>query len=126
MTAASASAHVLVVDDNTDATEVLALLIETEQCTAATARTVAEARQAWRAQRPDLVLLDVQLPDGSGLDWLAELQAGGALSDTRVVVLSGALDTAAQTRALALGAAETRLKPLGLDELQQVLGSVRR
>ncbi|WP_374472314.1 CHASE3 domain-containing protein [Phenylobacterium sp.] len=52
-----------------------------------TAATLAAARRAIRARRPDLIILDVGLPDGSGLDLLADLSAEGP--QTPVIVYSG-------------------------------------
>ena len=54
--------HVLVVDDDNDAARMMAALIAKWQSTVATANTLREARRQIALQRPDLLLLDLQLP----------------------------------------------------------------
>src|SRR3954469_14942274 len=60
--------HALVVDDDTNALSGLAELVAHEGFTVATASTLQEARERMLERRPDVVLLDIQLPDGSGMD----------------------------------------------------------
>lgn len=114
-------AHVLVVDDNADAAEVLALLIETEGFEVSTAGTLAEARALIASHRPAIVLLDLHLPDGSGLALLAELKTDPATAGTRVIVLSGLLGDEVQAQARALGAEGFLAKPFGHETLSRAL-----
>lgn len=67
------------------------------------ARTIAEARTAITPS-PDLVLLDLHLPDGSGLDFLAELRAVPATRDLKVLILTADGEDRAAERAGALRA----------------------
>ena len=60
-------AHALIVDDDVDAASSLKLLIAEEHLTVAVAHTLHEARRQIALQQPDLILLDLQLPDGSGM-----------------------------------------------------------
>ena len=116
---------VLVVDDNLDASEVLALLIEIEGFAAATARTLAQAREAVASRPPRLVFLDVNLPDGSGLDLLAPMKADPRTAGARVVMLSGLIDDRVRDQALRLGASDYIVKPLGHEQLTALLDAVR-
>jgi two-component system catabolic regulation response regulator CreB len=81
--------HILLVDDEPHVPLLVRPLLERLGVSVQTARTLAEARRSLARQRPDGVLLDLHLPDGSGLDLLRELRAA---SDTRtlpVLVLTG-------------------------------------
>lgn len=121
MNATAELSHVLVVDDNLDAAEVLALLIETEGFTASVARNLSTARVAVRERPPAIVLLDLHLPDGNGMDLLSELKADLRTASIRVVLLSGMLDDGITTRARELGACAFLMKPFEHDQLCEVL-----
>lgn len=121
MNATAEFSHVLVVDDNLDAAEVLALLIETEGFTASVARNLATARGEVRARQPAIVLLDLNLPDGNGLALLSEIKSDPQTARVQVVVLSGMLDDKVMAQARALGACAFLVKPFEHDQLSQVL-----
>ncbi|RZJ09538.1 MAG: response regulator [Rubrivivax sp.] len=117
--------HVLIVDDNQDASEALALLIETEGFTTATARTLREARERLLAQKPRVMLLDINLPDGNGLSLLAEVKNDVKTADIHVVMLSGFVDDRLKEEAHLLGAAAFLLKPFEHVQLMALLDSAR-
>ncbi len=71
------AARLLVVDDESSIVDFLSLLFEEEGYAVQTARSAAEARQALASGSFDLVLCDVMMPDGSGLDILKEAKSGG-------------------------------------------------
>lgn len=85
-----------------------------------TAGNLAQARAALAAGAIDIVLLDMGLPDGSGLDLAAELQRHGDQVPPAVIALSGA---AAERReaALAAGCVAVLGKPYGAAELAALL-----
>ena len=87
------------------------------------AHDLAEARTRLAARRPDLVLLDMRLPDGSGLDFLRELRAGDH-TDLPVLVLTafGGLEDA--VAAMKERAGDYLAKPVDLDELMVKIGRV--
>src|SRR5512143_411247 len=66
------------------------------------APSVAEARQHLARHRPDLVLLDVSLPDGNGLDFLDEQRE--ALAESLILVMTGTGQIEDAVRAMKLGA----------------------
>jgi response regulator of citrate/malate metabolism len=84
-----------------------------------TARAAAEARAAIAALRPDLVLLDMYLPDAAGTDLLA-----GLAVDT--IMLTAASDAATVRAALAAGALNYLVKPFGAEELRDRLTAYAR
>jgi len=100
-----AGRRLLVVDDEPAVTVVIELAARLWNDTAATVRSLAEARAALAdSPAPDLILLDVGLPDGSGLAFLAELRARPATATLPVIVLTGAGENAVLNEASTLGA----------------------
>ncbi len=102
--------RVLVVDDEPNIVRTLGRALELEGYEVEGSGSLAEARAAFAARRPDLVVLDVRLPDGSGLDWLEELTGGGR-PVVPVVVISGNASVDDAVRALQLGAETYLEKP---------------
>jgi two-component system, NtrC family, response regulator AtoC len=115
--------HALVVDDDTDSAETLALLIADEGFTVATAGTLREARRQIALQEPDVVLVDLVLPDGSGMDLVNEAKL---LPNTDVVLVTGHASFDSSIQALRNGAVDYIVKPVGLKHLQEVLMRVAR
>lgn len=89
-----------------------------------TAATAATARAEIERLRPDLVLLDVHLPDGSGIDLLRALRAEG--DDTAVLVVTAAREADTVRAAAAAGAAHYLVKPFEAADLAERLLLVRQ
>ncbi len=83
------------------------------------AETAAEGLETYARERPDLVLLDMDLPDRSGLDILDELNANGAV----VVFLTGSADVATAVQAMQRGAESYLTKPV---EFAQLAATIAR
>ncbi|HXZ96031.1 MAG TPA: sigma-54 dependent transcriptional regulator [Burkholderiales bacterium] len=81
------------------------------------AATLAEGRELARNAAPELVLLDLRLPDGNGLDLLTELRAAGESRQPPVIVLTAYGEISDAVHAMKLGAADYLKKPVDLDEL---------
>jgi two-component system, NtrC family, response regulator AtoC len=81
------------------------------------AATLAEGREQARNAAPELVLLDLRLPDGNGLDLLAELRSAGESRQPPVIVLTAYGEVSDAVHAMKLGAADYLKKPVDLDEL---------
>jgi DNA-binding NtrC family response regulator len=115
--------HALIVDDEADSAETMAMLIANEGFTVATAGSLRDARRQMALQEPDIVLLDLVLPDGNGMELFQDAKA---LPNTEVVLITGhaSLDTSIQ--ALRLGAADYLVKPMSLKQLQGVLSRVTK
>ncbi len=109
---------VLIVDDDADAAEMLATLIAAEGFKVAVATCLAEAKQQLALRAPSLVLLDLQLPDGSGLSLFSE---ESLLNNAQVVLVTGHATLETSIEALRLGAADYLVKPVNLDQLRGVL-----
>ena len=116
MTAAGASRHVLVVEDNPDVGDAFRVLFESTGRRVSVAQTVAEAIAKARAARVDLMLLDLTLPDGSGLDVLEDL-GQDEVRPAVTVALTGRDDPAIIRRCYDLGCLAVLVKPVPAREL---------
>ena len=121
---------VFLVEDHVVLRQSLALVVDGEDDlqVVGEAERMVQARFRIRATRPDVVVLDVHLPDGSGLDLCATIRR--ELPSTRVVVLTGDASSAVADGAVAAGADALVLKHVGcdrlLDELRHVTGRPSR
>ena len=106
---------VLVVDDDRTVRETLADFFDTLGYSARTAATASEGRQAAAAHAPDVVLLDLRLPDASGLTLLEALRADDP--EIGVIMLTGHADVPSAVRAMQQGALDFLEKPMDLDAL---------
>ena len=115
-------ALVMVVDDEIGIRELLSEILADEGHTVLLAENAAAARQARAKQRPDLVLLDIWMPDTDGISLLKEWGASGQLT-MPVVMMSGhgTIDTAVE--ATRIGAVDFLEKPIAL---QKLLGTVKK
>lgn len=113
--------HILIVDDEEDAARMLAALIDGEKFTVAIAHSLRDARKHIILQQPDLVLLDLQLPDGSGMELLADQQL---IERAEIVLITGHASLETSIQALRAGAADYLIKPISLKQLEGVLSRV--
>jgi len=111
-------AHLLIVDDEGSILDFLSLLFQQEGYEVDTARTVEEARHALGHSTYDLVLCDVVMPDGNGIDLLREIKSGEA--DPAVIMMTAYTSTKAAIEAMKLGAADYISKPFDVEELKIV------
>lgn len=86
------------------------------------AQTISDGRALARQFQPDIVLLDMRLPDGNGVDLLGEFTA----SATPVVVMTAYGDISDAVAAMKQGAADYLKKPVDLDELLLTIEKTRR
>lgn len=112
-------ASVLIVEDDPLQQEVLAATINDAGHEASCARTGSEALRICARIRPEVVLLDLGLPDTSGLDLLPELVTSSPLS--RTVVLTGTNEVPIAVEALRRGARHYLVKPYQRNELLLVV-----
>lgn len=109
-------AHVLVVDDEPAIRETVADILGDEGYTVSCAENASAAREARRNRRPDLILLDVWMPDTDGISLLKEWAQAGGL-DQPVVMMSGHGTVETAVEATRLGAYDFIEKPLSLARL---------
>ncbi len=111
-------AYILIVEDDDNSAELLAALVSDAGHTASIATDLQQARQQLVLHSPDLVLLDLHLPDGSGLDLFADERLRG---DADIVLITGQASVETSIQALRLGAADYLVKPINLKQLRRVL-----
>ena len=115
---------VLVVDDEPDLLELVSLTLSRMNLTTRTASDLNGARRLLKAERFDLCLTDMRLPDGDGLDLVAWIQENKASVPVAVITAHGNVESA--VRALKLGAFDFVSKPLDLGVLRKLVGSAIR
>jgi len=113
----------LVVDDDLSFMMAVAELVQREGFAVDTAGTLAEARQHLASDPPDVVLVDLKLPDGGGLELLADLPAG---TGTEVIVITGHASVDAVIEALRRGVLDFLTKPVDATRLKSVLANLAR
>lgn len=107
-------ATVLVIEDDPGLNLALAATLQAAGYRPVKARTAAEGLRWFAHYAPDIVLLDLGLPDRDGLSVIAEIRAKSAVP---IVVLSARNAEAVKVEALDLGADDYVQKPFGVDEL---------
>ena len=117
--------HVLIVDDEADIRGSLEAILREEDYAVTTSGTATEAMTLLRDADFQAVLLDIWLPDGDGLDLLAQIQRGSdgerRPGAPEVIMISGHGTIEAAVRATKLGAFDFLEKPLSLDRTLLVL-----
>ena len=115
-------ARILVVDDEVGIRELLSEILYDEGHTIELAENAAQARAARLRGRPDLVLLDIWMPDTDGVTLLKEWNAAGLL-DMPVIMMSGhaTIDTAVE--ATKIGAIDFLEKPITLQRLLKTIST---
>ncbi|MBI5533818.1 MAG: response regulator [Deltaproteobacteria bacterium] len=83
---------VLIVDDEPDIVTFLSVLLEDNGFSVATASTGLEAMSRIRAERPDLITLDITMPEQSGVRTYREIKSDPALAGIPVIIVTGVAD----------------------------------
>jgi CheY-like chemotaxis protein len=112
---------VLVVDDNKDAAESLAMLLQFEGCSVSTAADGAEALDAFDRMHPEIVLLDIGLPDIDGFEVARRIRSRQGPQKVMLIALTGWGQEQDKKRAAQAGFDEHLTKPLNLDLLRMLM-----
>jgi two-component system response regulator AtoC len=116
-------AHALIVDDDPDVVDWLQEVARMEGFTVARAHSIRDARIELGRQRPDVLLTDLRLPDGQGIELVRELEKPEA---TEVIVVTGHATVDSAVAALRAGASDYLVKPADLDRVQAVLRHAKK
>ena len=120
--------RILIVDDEAIFARAVATCLQRAGHACTVAGSLREARlhlATQAAEPPDIVILDVRLPDGEGFDLLGSLAEAGDSAPT-VIVMTAYGDIGQAVKAMKLGAADYLKKPVDLDELLVTLDKVMR
>jgi two-component system response regulator AtoC len=115
--------HALIVDDDPDMVGWLQEVVRLEGFTSSSAQTLQAAREQLSSKRPDVVLTDLRLPDGEGIELARELPPSDA---PELIVVTGHATVDSAVAALRAGATDYLVKPAELDRVQAVLRHARK
>jgi len=122
---ACASLKVVVVDDEVDARTSLRLCLERDGHHVVLCATAAEALERTPAELPDVVLLDIDLPDGNGWEVATALRRHPSTAETPIYAVTGHAREEDRDRSRAAALSGHLLKPVDLDVLRDLLAGVR-
>jgi PAS domain S-box-containing protein len=122
--AAAARVRVLVVDDNRDAAETLAALLDAMGHAAPIANDGPQALRMMHSFRPQVVFLDIGMPGMSGYEVAAEIRRDRTFDDVTLVALTGWGGELDRARSASAGFDEHLTKPATIGAIEQVLGRV--
>jgi CheY-like chemotaxis protein len=108
--------RILIVDDSPLVTEAFGILFTEAGYDVDSAATVAEAIERGTAASVDLMLLDLTLPDGDGIEVLDALRKNGSLPRA-TVAMTGRNDSESRRKCIEAGCAEVLLKPVPIKDL---------
>ena len=110
---------ILIIDDELSLLESLYMFLSEKGYDVKTAVSASEGMEKAERLRPDTIILDIRLPDGDGLDVLAELKKRTA--ETGVIVITAFHDMDTTVTAIKRGATEYITKPIDVDELEKAV-----
>lgn len=112
---------ILIVEDNEDNRQMLKVLLETWSCAVLEAADGTEALSIAEKSRPDLILMDAQLPDVDGFETTRRIRQSATVGDVPIVFVSGCAEADYRRRASDAGANEYLVKPLVFEQLGSAL-----
>jgi two-component system KDP operon response regulator KdpE len=116
-------ARILLVEDDEATRDAVARNLEGHGFHVTTSGDVTDALRRWDAERPDLILLDLGLPDLDGATVVRHVRRDGT---TPILILSARTDERVKVATLEAGADDYVTKPFGMDELRARIGAVLR
>jgi DNA-binding response OmpR family regulator len=117
------AAHVLVVEDSELVTSAFRILLEDAGYRVSVAETVKEMTEATAGGEVDLMLLDLTLPDGNGLDALAEIRRSGR-APRITLAMTGDDQPSTRQRCIEAGCSDVLIKPVSIKELRRAIASL--
>ena len=115
--------HALLVEDDESSLEALDRLVQHHGFTTSSVQTLEQARKEIDVQAPEFAVLDIDLPDGSGLELVEQLRGG---FDTEIVVVTGYGSIESAVEALHNGVFDYMTKPLDIQRFERLLTGIKR
>ena len=111
--------HLLVIDDEASIRRLIEKELASGRRIVRSAETIAAGLSLFRQEQFDVVVLDMRLPDGNGMDVLVQLQE--MAPEVQVIIVTGHGDVDNAVQAMKLGAYDYFTKPFDLDRLELVV-----
>lgn len=112
---------ILIVDDESDVCEVISRFLQDRGYDVVTATSGQEALSRLLFEKPDLILLDIRMPEMDGMECLRQIRKLD--KDVLVIMVSCITDIDIAKKALTLGAKDYITKPLGFDALETAIST---
>ena len=122
----TSQAKILVVDDEADVVSTVAYRLKFAECQVVTASNGQEGLEQAKAEKPDLILLDTNMPVMDGHEMLERLRADETLRDIPVIMLTARCEAQDIATASAHGVSEYVTKPFDFAQLMEKIRTVLR
>lgn len=113
---------ILIIDDEESIVKILAKFLEKEGHEVHSANTAADGLEKNTSLKPEVILLDLNLPDMNGMEVLAKLNKGLRTSSLMIITGAGTPDTA--LKSMQMGVEDFIQKPIELSRLKFMLGKI--
>ncbi|MDQ6719053.1 MAG: response regulator [Gemmatimonadota bacterium] len=117
------ASHILVVEDSELVTSAFRILLEDAGYRVSVAETMKQSVDAASRSPVDLMLLDLTLPDGNGLDGLAAMRASGS-APRITLAMTGDDNPDTRARCIEAGCADVLVKPVSIKELKRTIAAL--
>lgn len=114
--------NILIIEDEGDISLILNLMLKKEDVEIEHVTTLANAATFLKEQSPDIVIIDNQLPDGLGLEYIKEIKSSYPL--IKIIMITGNTDTTDKATALQNGADIFLAKPFTKEQIQAAIENV--
>lgn len=119
-------ATILLVEDDAAAAALVRAAVDDDGCVFTHASSLEEGRRYFERLRPSLVILDVRLPDGSGLELCREIRSHSVLASTPIIMLTGESRIEDKAHGFGAGADHYLVKPIPMEELRMWVKALLR
>jgi CheY-like chemotaxis protein len=114
------SFNILIVEDNTDSRNLLHFCLTSKGFNAVTANNGAEGLNMVQAEKPDLIITDLTMPNGSGVEMIRQIRSNPETANIPIVIYTAQVLESAE-KAIQAGASKAFYKPTDLDEMIQYI-----
>lgn len=118
----SKNMNILIIEDEGDISLILNLMLKKEAINIEHVTTLAKAATQLQQQNPNIVIIDNQLPDGLGIDYIKEIKSNYPL--IKIIMITGNADITDKDTALQNGADVFLAKPFTKEQIQAAIESV--
>jgi len=117
---------VLIVDDDVQATTLLGKILTLDGYETVSVNDSSQAMQVAKSTAPDLILLDLMMPDPNGFEVCKMLRADANFIQTPIIIITALDDGESKNKAYAAGASDYMVKPLNMGVLIKTIGTLTK